>query len=121
MMADDELTAVIEVPAPPVLQAQVQTSDGLILAVGWFPGGSSDPATIEVVDLDAEQAAAVAQPGTKYLESDGTIRVEPVSAQSKYAALREQRLAAELAGAAERLAQTNTEYAVILKASGGIV
>lgn len=127
MMTDEErgpdqleVPPPIEVPPTVAIQVQVQLADGLILAAGWFPGGSPDAETIEIVDLDAEQADVLSQPGTKYWDGS-QVSVVPVSAASKAAQLREQRLAAELADAAERLAQQNPEYAVILKASGGIV
>lgn len=66
-------------PPPPAQQAQVRISDGLILATGFFPAGSSDPETIEIVDLTEAQWTEIqtSPPGNMYLEEDGDIRVEP--------------------------------------------
>lgn len=62
-------------------QAQVRTTDGYILAVGEFPSGSPDPATLEVVELTPEQAAVMFSdtPGQRVLESDGTVTIIPPS------------------------------------------
>lgn len=66
-------------PPPPAQQAQVQISDRLVCATGFFPGGSPDPATIEIEDLTEEQWAEfqAAPPGAKYLAEDGTLTVVP--------------------------------------------
>lgn len=59
--------------------AQVRIADGWILAVGQFPSGSPDPATIEIVELTPEQEAVVFSdtPGQRVLEADGTVTILP--------------------------------------------
>lgn len=63
------------------MQAQVRLSDGWIVAVGAFPAGSPDPATLAIVDLTAEQeeAVAVAAVGQRVLEPDGNVTIIPPS------------------------------------------
>jgi hypothetical protein len=61
----------------PGLQAQVEISSGVILAVGHFPSGSPDPATVSIEEISPDAWAAVAhQPGQKVLNQDGTITVQ---------------------------------------------
>lgn len=69
-----------EPPLPlPAQQVQVQTSDRLVVATGFFPAGSPDPATVEIMDLDEVAWAEfqAAPPGQKYLAEDGTLTVVP--------------------------------------------
>lgn len=58
-------------------QAQVEIGTGTILAIGLFPAGSPDPATITIVDLTADQETALAESGAKVLNGDGSITVTP--------------------------------------------
>ena len=59
------------------LQAQVEIATSVILAVGHFPSGSPDPATVSIEEIDPLAWAAVAtQPGQKILNPDGTITVK---------------------------------------------
>lgn len=60
-----------------MMQAQVEITTGLILAVGLFPAGSPDAETIAVVDLTPLQEASLTSPGSKVLNGDGTITVTP--------------------------------------------
>lgn len=108
------------VPPPPAQQAQVEIETRLVLATGFFPSGSPDPETIEIVDLDEQQWADFqeAPPGRKYLAADGTLTVEPLGID--YARIAAQRQAAEATAQAELLAMENPDYLVILKASGGL-
>ena len=66
-------------PPPPAQQAMVQLSDRMVLATGFFPAGSPDPATVEIEDLDADAWAEfqAAPPGQKHLAEDGTLTVTP--------------------------------------------
>jgi hypothetical protein len=66
-------------PPPPAQQAQVRSNDRLVLATGFFPTGSPDPATVEIMDLDEDAWAEfqAAPPGEKHLAEDGTLTVVP--------------------------------------------
>lgn len=72
-------SAPIELPPPPLAQVQAAIADGLVLAMGWFPAGSPDPATIAIVDIhDPAELAKLSQPGTKHINlQTGVITVTP--------------------------------------------
>jgi len=64
---------------PPLAQVQAQISDGLVIASGYFPAGSPDPATVAIVDIyDPVEAAKLSQPGAKHINlTTGVITVTP--------------------------------------------
>lgn len=59
--------------------AQVRIDNNYIIALGLFPAGSPDPATIEVVELTPEQEAVVFSPtpGQRVLEDSGVVTIIP--------------------------------------------
>lgn len=111
----------IEIPPPPLVHVQARVSDGLVLGYGYMPAGSLDPAIV-IVDLyDPVEAEKLQQPGEKYIDFEtNVITIVPVSQKVKLAEVQQQRLVGEATAQAELLALENTDYLVILKASGGI-
>lgn len=57
-------------------EAQVYLSDGLIVAYGSFPSGSSDP-SIEIREVLASEEPKLRESGAKHMGPDGTITVTP--------------------------------------------
>lgn len=59
------------------VEVQVERATGRILASGQFPAGSPDPATIDIVEITALQAAKFEQPGEKRLGKNGQVDMTP--------------------------------------------
>jgi hypothetical protein len=60
-----------------MIHVQVDRASGKIVARGFFPDGSPNPQSIEVVELTDDRRAELDQPGEKTLNADGSITVTP--------------------------------------------
>lgn len=59
-----------------MIEVQVRIADDLILAYGTFPDGSPDPSTVVIAGVEDDQLPRLESAGDKFLEEDGTVRVE---------------------------------------------
>ena len=73
------LTPPPTVVPPPARQAQVEIATDKVLAVGIFPSGSPNPATIRIVDLTQAEwdALVTSPPGEKFLDENGNLTIVP--------------------------------------------
>lgn len=60
-----------------MIHVEIVTATGQIIAYGTFPSGVPTDPGHEIAEVADEEAPKLGEPGSKYLEQDGTIRVVP--------------------------------------------